>query len=161
MYSYGPLHMAVQKQDDQHEHTFSSYVRIRDVVLKTYLERWTIGRCGERGSGISVLPARHDDDDEVDFSQTLDHKYRILSNKDCPLNFCPRMNKIVFLNFTNFQKSAFTYMSVCWLVLIAYPLVLIYFIPRGLGIINLYLHFSCCFSEELFAHSYMISSILI
>ena len=30
---------AVQKQDDQHEHTFSSYVRIRDVVLKTYLGR--------------------------------------------------------------------------------------------------------------------------
>ena len=38
-YSYGPSHMAVQKQDDQHEHTFSSYVRIRDVVLKTYLGR--------------------------------------------------------------------------------------------------------------------------
>ena len=64
MYSYGPPHMAVQKQNDQHEHTFSSYVRIRDVVLKTYLERWTIGRSGERGSGISVLPARHDDDDD-------------------------------------------------------------------------------------------------
>ena len=63
MYSYGPPHMAVQKQDDQHEHTFSSYVRIRDVVLKTCLGRWTIGRSGERGSGISVLPARHDDDD--------------------------------------------------------------------------------------------------
>ena len=29
----------VQKQDDQHEHTFSSYVRIRDVVLKTCLRR--------------------------------------------------------------------------------------------------------------------------
>ena len=56
--------MAVQKQDDQHEHTFSSYVRIRDVVLKTYLGRWTIGRSGERGSGISVLPARYDDDDD-------------------------------------------------------------------------------------------------
>ena len=55
--------MAVQKQDEQHEHTFSSYVRIRDVVLKTYLGRWTIRRSGERGSGISVLPARHDDDD--------------------------------------------------------------------------------------------------
>ena len=39
MYSYGPPHMAVQKQDDQHEHIFSSYVRIRDVVLKTYLGR--------------------------------------------------------------------------------------------------------------------------
>ena len=46
--------MAVQKQDDQHEHTFSSYVRIRDVVLKTYLGRCTIGRSGERGSGIFV-----------------------------------------------------------------------------------------------------------
>ena len=46
-----PPHMAVQKQDDQHEHTFSSYVRIRDVVLKTYLGRRTIGRSGERGSG--------------------------------------------------------------------------------------------------------------
>ena len=56
--------MAVQKQDDQHEHTFSSYVRILDVVLKTCLGRWTIGRSGERGSGISVLPARHDDDDD-------------------------------------------------------------------------------------------------
>ena len=63
MYSYGPPHMAVQKQDDQHEHTFSSYVRIRDVVLKTYLGRWMIGRSGERGSRISVLPARYDDDD--------------------------------------------------------------------------------------------------
>ena len=55
--------MAVQKQDDQHEHTFSSYVRIRDVVLKTCLGRWTIGKSGERGSGISVLPARYEDDD--------------------------------------------------------------------------------------------------
>ena len=59
-------HMAAQKQDDQHERTFSSYERIRDVVLKTYLGRWTIGRSGERGSGISVLPARYDDDDDDD-----------------------------------------------------------------------------------------------
>ena len=33
-----PTH-GVQKQDDQHEHTFSSYVRIQDVILKTYLGR--------------------------------------------------------------------------------------------------------------------------
>ena len=66
MYSYGSPHMAGQKQDDQHEHTFSSYVRIQDVVLKTYLGRWTIGRSGKRGSGISVLPARYDDDDDDD-----------------------------------------------------------------------------------------------
>ena len=51
-------------QDDQLERTFSSYVRIQVVVLKTYLGRWTIGRSGERGSGISVLPARYDDDDD-------------------------------------------------------------------------------------------------
>ena len=68
MYSYGSPHMAAQKQDDQHERTFSSYVRIQVVVLKTCLGRWTIGRSGERGSGISVLPARYDDDDD-DFKQ--------------------------------------------------------------------------------------------
>ena len=39
------------------------FVRIRDVVLKTCLGRWTIGKSCERGSGISVLPVRHDDDD--------------------------------------------------------------------------------------------------
>ena len=54
--------MAEQKQDDQHEHTFSNYVRIRDVVQKTCQRRWTIGKSDERGSGISVLPARHDDE---------------------------------------------------------------------------------------------------
>ena len=31
MYSYGPPHMAGKKQDDQLEHTYSSYVRKRDV----------------------------------------------------------------------------------------------------------------------------------
>ena len=55
--------MAEQKQDDQLEHTHSSSVRIRVVALKTSQRRWTIGRSGERGSGISVLAARHDDDD--------------------------------------------------------------------------------------------------
>ena len=66
MYSYGPPHMVEQKQDDQLEHTSSSYVRIRDVPLKTCQRRWTIGRSGERGSGISVLTARHDNDDDDD-----------------------------------------------------------------------------------------------
>ena len=36
-----------------------------DVVQKICRRRWTIGKSGERGSGISVLPARHDDDDEI------------------------------------------------------------------------------------------------
>ena len=62
MYSYGPPYMAKQKQDDQLEHTYSRYVRIRDVALKTCQKRWMIGRSGERGSWISVIAARHDDD---------------------------------------------------------------------------------------------------
>ena len=49
------LLMTEQKQDDQLKHTFSTYVRIRDVALKICHRRWTIGRSGERGSGISVL----------------------------------------------------------------------------------------------------------
>ena len=55
--------MAEQKQDDQLEHTYSSSARIRDVALKICQRRSTIGRSSERGSGISVLSARHDDDD--------------------------------------------------------------------------------------------------
>ena len=35
--------------------------------LKTCQRRWTIGRSGERGSGISVLAARHNDDDDLKF----------------------------------------------------------------------------------------------
>ena len=62
MYSYVHPHMAGQKQDDQHEHTYSSYVRIRDVALKTCQRRWTIGKSGERRSGISVLVVRQDDE---------------------------------------------------------------------------------------------------
>ena len=34
MYSYGPPHMAKQKQDDQLELTYSSYVRTQDVTLR-------------------------------------------------------------------------------------------------------------------------------
>ena len=78
MYSYGPPHMAVQKQDDQHEHTFSSYVRIRDVVLKTCQKRWMIGRSGERGSGITVLAARHDDDDDDDICNIMAEGCRLM-----------------------------------------------------------------------------------
>ena len=74
MYSYGPLHMAKQKQDDQLEPTYSSYVRIRDVALKICQKRWMIGRSGERGSGISVLAARHDDDDDDNLSRWEQHK---------------------------------------------------------------------------------------
>ena len=64
MYSYGPPHMAELKQDNLLEHTYSSYVRIRDVAQKSCQGRWTIGKSSKRRSGISVLAARHDDDDD-------------------------------------------------------------------------------------------------
>ena len=72
MISYGPPHVAEQKQDGPLEHTYSSYVRIRDVALNTCQKRWTIGRSDERGSGISVLAARHETDDDVIHIYILD-----------------------------------------------------------------------------------------
>ena len=84
MYSYGPPHMAEQKQDDQLEHTYSSSLRIRDVALQTCQRRWTIGRCGERVSGISVLAARHDDDDwyvSLSIQLNISHLFRLLNDQ--------------------------------------------------------------------------------
>ena len=72
-------HMANQKQVDQLEHTYSSYVMIRDVTLKTCRKRWMIGRRGERGSGVSVLAARHDDDDD-DITNTNTHTHSHTNN---------------------------------------------------------------------------------
>ena len=67
MYSNGPPHIAEQK-DYQLKYTYSSYVRIRDVALKTCQRQWMIGRSGERGSGISVLVAQYDDGTLLAFS---------------------------------------------------------------------------------------------
>ena len=65
MYTYGPFHMDLQRQEDQLEPTYSSSVPIRDVALRSSQKQWRIGRRGKRGSGISVLIARHDDDDDI------------------------------------------------------------------------------------------------
>ena len=62
LFSAKGLFPIINKQDDQLELTYSSYLRTQDVTLKTCQRRWIIGRSGERGSGISVLAARHDDD---------------------------------------------------------------------------------------------------
>ena len=64
MYSSGPLHMDEQRQDVQFEPTYSSSVLIWDVALRTSRKQWTIGRCGKRGSEISMLIAQHDDNDD-------------------------------------------------------------------------------------------------
>ena len=54
--------MAEQRLDDQLEHTYSSSELIRDVALWICQKQWTIGSGGKRGSGLSVLIARHDDE---------------------------------------------------------------------------------------------------
>ena len=45
--------------------------------LKTCQKRWMIGRSGERGSGISVLTARHDDDE----SRSQCHGHSLFGDK--------------------------------------------------------------------------------
>ena len=71
IFSCGPLHMDKQKQDDLQEPIYKSSVPIRGVVLKTFREPWAIEMGGERGSGRSVLPARHDYDDDDDLASDL------------------------------------------------------------------------------------------
>ena len=55
--------MDEQSLDHQVELINNSSVPIQDIALKTTGERWTIETGGERGSGRSVVAARHDDDD--------------------------------------------------------------------------------------------------
>ena len=54
--------MDEQRQDNQLEPTCNSSVPIQDVALKTCRKPWTIEKGGEKGSGISVLMAQHDND---------------------------------------------------------------------------------------------------
>ena len=57
--------MDEQRQDDQSETIYNSFVPIQDIALKTYWERWTMETGGERGLGKSMLTARHEDDDDL------------------------------------------------------------------------------------------------
>ncbi len=77
----GSLHMDEQRQDVQHEPTYSSSVPIRDVALRTCRKLWMIGRCGKRGLGISVLIAWHDDDDDDGYARTIWIAHKHLQNE--------------------------------------------------------------------------------
>ena len=115
MYSYGSPHTAAQKQDDQHERTFSSYVRIQVVILKTYLGRWTIGRSGERGSGISVLPARYDDDDIISNQWKLSY-FKMSQNIYIHSTFVPTHSYIYIMPIcTHTQMDIVTPLSICFI----------------------------------------------
>ena len=58
--------MDEQKQDVQFEPTYSSSVPIQDVAQRICRKQWTLGWCGDRGSGIPALIARHDDNHDDD-----------------------------------------------------------------------------------------------
>ena len=102
MYSCGPPHMDVQEWDDQHEPTYSNYVRTQDVTLKTCRRRWMIGRNGERGSGISALAAWHDDDEMIvqsDYPSFVHSSHKTL----CSVTFQ------IDLIFSNDQSQIFNF----------------------------------------------------
>ena len=50
MYSYGPFHMAEQRQNDQLAPTYSSSVKIRGIALGTCRKRWMTGKGDEWGA---------------------------------------------------------------------------------------------------------------
>ena len=88
MYSCGPLHMGIQRQDDLPEPTQNIYLLIQDVALKTYQEWWMIDKGGRRGLGVSVLMAGHDDDnDERSESLTDLYKWLIYCSEGCSINW--------------------------------------------------------------------------
>ena len=74
--------MNEKRQDNQLKPTYSSSVLIQVLVLKTSRKQWTIEKGGERESGISVLTAGWDDDDDdgiihIDFLEFVAVKFHL------------------------------------------------------------------------------------
>ena len=66
------------------EHTYSSSVPIREVTQRICRKQWTIGMGGKRWSGISVLIAQHDDDDDgIGISQKVNVIWRLKLKHAC------------------------------------------------------------------------------
>ena len=78
--------MDKQRQDDQLEPTYSSFVSIRDAVQKTCWKQWLKRRGGERGSGISVMMVWYDDDDI--YVEMID-----CSESDSMIEICGKLDK--------------------------------------------------------------------
>ena len=53
---------------------------VQDIVLETSQEQWTIETGGEKGSGRSVMAARHDDDD-LFAKKLIQARLKMLSTK--------------------------------------------------------------------------------
>ena len=81
-------------------------MRIRDLALKTCRRRWTIGKSGEKGSGISMLAARHDDND--DFKLWFKVFEDVLRNREVQWNQVisdrSSQNLLKLIKIVNFSK---------------------------------------------------------
>ena len=64
MFFNGLLYMDMLMLTNQHEHTYNSSVRSKNIVWKTCQEQWMIGKKEERVSRKSMLAVQHDDDDD-------------------------------------------------------------------------------------------------
>ena len=88
--------------------------QVWDVVLKTYLGRWTIGRSGERGSGISMLPARYDDDEGLHegIQKTLQaSEYQVSNDPVLLLNYRNYIRNLLYIK-QNFHSVNWYYFDV-------------------------------------------------
>ena len=74
--------MDEQRQDNQLELTYNSFVPIKDVDLKTYRKRWTIEKGDGGGSGKSARVVWHDDDDDDWFWKYADVSFVVISLND-------------------------------------------------------------------------------
>ena len=109
MYSCGPPLMDVQEWDDQHELTYSSYVRTRDVTLKTCRRRWMIGRDGERRSGISAQAAQHDEDEMITYHFEIYATERTKNKWNVPVNHKIIYDKTLNYRIVTFQRQLFPF----------------------------------------------------
>ena len=71
----------------------------KDVALSTSWEVWTIKTGGERGSGKSVLAARHDDDDDDDdtFPKSNNRKGNVIARLEFELTAFLQFNSLATL----------------------------------------------------------------
>ena len=69
--------MDEQSLNNQLESIYNNSVPIQDVALKTSRERWTIEPGGMRGSGRSLLAARHNDDNDDDLCNNSFSYYKV------------------------------------------------------------------------------------
>ena len=72
----------------------------------------TVGRSGERGSGISVLPARYDDDDDDDLHREITpHTHIHTQKRGCP-GYNAKLYLIVRLLYGDLRSFKYLFIAI-------------------------------------------------